>query len=393
MIMITFEEGYDIVVQSAKEGESEQLGLNDSLGRILAEDVFSDVDMPPFNKSAVDGYACRKSDLANELTVIETIPAGVVPGKVVGQFQCSKIMTGAVVPQGADTVIMVEDTVEVGSSAIKFMLDKTRTNICYTGEDVRVNDQVLSKGIKIRPQDIAVLASVGKATLMVYKRIKIGIISTGDELVEPDKIPSESQIRNSNAAQLIAQVLVMGAEPHYLGIALDTKESTLNKISQAIAENDVVLLTGGVSMGDFDYVPEVFNELGVKTRFKSLAIQPGRPTVFGETENCFLFGLPGNPVSSFVLFEVLVKPFVYRLMGHHSDPTLIKLPMGKTYSRKKSARKSLIPVTISSDGYVYPVEYHGSAHIHSYIFADGLVVIEIGKTSIKKGDFVDVRQI
>jgi molybdopterin molybdotransferase len=393
MKMITFEEGYSVVMQFARPGDTEQVELNNSLGRVLAEDIFSDVDMPPFNKSAVDGYACRKLDLENELTVIETIPAGVVPEKLVGQYQCAKIMTGAVVPEGADTVIMVEDTEEVGYSIIKFSRNKTHTNICYTGEDVRINDHVLSKGTLIRPQDVAVLASVGKANPMVYKKIKVGIISTGNELVEPGKVPSKSQIRNSNASQLVAQVKNMGAEPHYLGIALDTKKSTFEKISQAIVENDVVLLTGGVSMGDFDYVPEVFNDLNIKTKFKSLAIQPGRPTVFGVTENCFLFGLPGNPVSSFVLFEVLVKPFVYQLMGYHFDPVPVKLPMGRIYSRKKSARKSLIPVTISKDGCVYPVEYHGSAHIHSYVFADGVTVIEIGETSIEKGDIVDVRQI
>ena len=146
-------------------------------------------------------------------------------------------------------------------------------------------------------------------------------------------------------------------------------------------------------MGDYDYVPEIMKELGININFKSLAIQPGRPTVFGVTSDRYLFGLPGNPVSSFVLFEVLVKPMIYRLMGHHFKPVTLMLPIGKTYTRKKSARKSMLPVCIKADGKVYPVEYHGSAHIHSYIFADGLIEVPIGETLIKEGDIVNVRQI
>jgi len=174
-------------------------------------------------------------------------------------------MTGGVVPEGADTVIMVEHTEETGESRIRFVNEKTSPNVCYTGEDIKTNDQVLNKGTMIRPQEIAILASVGVSRTEVFKQPVIGVISTGDELVEPDVTPGLSQIRNSNASQLMAQVKEANAIPKYFGIAKDTEASTREIITRALEESDVVLLTGGVSMGDFDYVPKVLNDLGIRT--------------------------------------------------------------------------------------------------------------------------------
>ncbi len=372
--------------------DAEQVQINDAPGRILANDVFSDMDMPPFNKSAVDGYACRKIDLSGELKVIEIIPAGKSPEKTVTPGKCAKVMTGGVVPEGADTVIMVEDVEELEDDKIRFVKNKTSTNICYTGEDIHKNDKVLENGTLIRPQEIAVLASVGMAKPMVYKQPVVGIISTGDELVEPDQIPEISQIRNSNATQLMAQVKACNVVPAYFGIAKDTEESTREIIKRALETSDMVLLTGGVSMGDFDYVPKVLNELGIEIHFKSIAVQPGRPTVFGTREGKFLFGLPGNPVSSFVQFELLVRPLLHEMMGNKFKALTFDLPMGETYHRRKTKRKSFLPVLIKN-GKVWPVSYHGSAHIHSYIFADGIVAVEIGNTTLEEGALVNVRQI
>ncbi|MCK5838437.1 MAG: molybdopterin molybdotransferase MoeA, partial [Bacteroidales bacterium] len=348
--MISFEEAYSTVIDAAKIVGLEKVTHEKSLNRILAEDVISDVDMPPFNKTAVDGFACRKEDLANELEIIELIPAGQLPIKKVEANQCAKIMTGAMVPEGADTVIMVEHTKSPGENKIKFVKEKTSTNICYLAEDVKRGETVLKKGVRIKPQDIAVMASVGCVNPLVYRKISVGVISTGNELVEPDKLPALSQIRNSNASQLVAQVNRLGLEAHYTGIALDTRESTRMMITLALAESDVILLSGGVSMGDYDYVPEIFEELGINILFKSIAVQPGRPTLFCEKDGKYLFGLPGNPVSSFVLFEILVKPFLYKLMGHNYHAFTVRAPMGIDYFRKKSTRKSLLPVLLREDG-------------------------------------------
>jgi molybdopterin molybdotransferase len=390
--MITFEEALEIVISAAQTKGNERVTLDTSIGRVLAADVFADMAMPPFNKSAVDGYACRLIDIHQPLEVVEEIPAGKQPAKAIGAGQCARIMTGAMVPEGADTVIMVEVTEEIADGKIKFTGDKTSPNICYTAEDVKAGQKVLEKGTLLRPQEIAILASVGVSGPEVFKKPVIGVISTGDELVEPDVKPRLSQIRNSNASQTIAQTTGAGASYIYFGIARDTEQATRQKIQLALDNSDIVILTGGVSMGAYDFVPKVLQELGINIRFKSLATQPGRPTVFGIKENKYVYGLPGNPVSSFVQFEMLVKPLIFQIMGHSFQPPLVKLPMGKTFTRKKTTRKTLLPVFIK-DGNVFPVAYHGSAHIHAYIFADGIVAMEVGRSEIKKGELVDVRQI
>ena len=393
--MIKFEEAFDIVLNSAKTSlDTERIEFTDSLGRILAEDVSSDINMPPFDKSAMDGFACRKKDINNELEIIEVLPAGKIPKKTISQNQCTKIMTGAIIPEGADTVIMVEFTELTEENKIRFTAEKTRSNICYFAEDIKKDDLVLKKGIEIKPQHIAVMASVGCTQPLVTKQPKIGIISTGDELVEPSEFPTKSQIRNSNGYQLIAQTKRAGAIANYIGIAEDSEKVTFNTITKALKENDIVLLTGGVSMGDFDFVPEIMKQCGVDIKFSSIAVQPGKPTTFGTfKDEKFIFGLPGNPVSSYTQFELLVRPLILKLMGISEIPTMLKMPMGAEYKRRKSVRKSFIPVNISADGKVYPVEYHGSAHIHSYVFADGIISIEIGRDKLEIGEMVDVRQI
>lgn len=371
---------------------AERVQIMDSLGRVLAEDIFSDIDMPPFNKSAVDGFACREADLDSNLEIIETIPAGKTPKFTVTEGKCSGIMTGSMLPEGADCVIMVEDTLILDNGRMRASQKQKSRNISVQGEDIKAGDRVLTAGTLIKPQHLAVLASTGKITPKVSKKVQVGILSTGDELVEPEHLPSAAKIRNTNAYQLSAQVTAAGALPRYEGIAADTETSLSAMLSYSLDRNDIVILTGGVSMGDFDYVPKVMADLDIEILFKSIAIQPGRPTVFGKKGNQFIFGLPGNPVSSFVIFEVLVKPFLLKSMGCTEEQEMLHLPLGTTFRRKKSERKSLIPVRIDN-GQVFPVEYHGSAHINAYTQAQGILMIEIGKTELLKGEIADVRSL
>jgi molybdopterin molybdotransferase len=390
--MIRFEEAYEMVMENAQPLRSEHVPMMDSLGRVLAENVYSDLDMPPFDKSAVDGYAIRMDDLALTLKVVEVIPAGKLPEKILKAGQCAKIMTGAMIPEGADGVIMIEDTMTLGNGNIRFTGKETRRNICFKGEDIKEGELVLSAGISIQPQHIAVLASVGKVNPLVFARAEVGVLSTGNELVEPVHVPAPSNIRNSNAYQLMAQSQKAGANPHYEGIALDTETSLTVFLRNALDQYDIVLLTGGVSVGDFDHVPEVMDKIGAKILFKSIAIQPGRPTIFGRKGNQFIFGLPGNPVSAYVVFEMLVKPFLRKMMGDSSQPNDLLLPLGMDYSRTNSTRKSFLPVKIEH-GEVFPLEYHGSAHINAYTMANGIIMMEIGENSLEKGKIVNVRQI
>ena len=390
--MITIEKAYEIVLQNAYQLETEKVIFTNSLGCILAEDIKSDIEMPPFDKSAMDGYACRKQDVNNTLEIIEVIPAGKTPEKEIGTNQCAKIMTGAPIPKGADFVVKVESTEETENKFVKVISKVGKDNISYKGEDVKTGQLVLNKGIEIKPEHIAVFASVGYTDVLVGKQPKVGIISTGDELVEPNKEPSVSQIRNSNAYQLIAQVKSCGAIPYYYGIADDTPEDTYDKLSSALSESNIVLLTGGVSMGAFDFVPDVMKKAGVEILFDSIAVKPGKPTTFGIAGKRFCYGLPGNPVSSFIQFELLVKPLIYKLMHRTVNPLEFQLPMGIDFSRRTTDRKAYLPVYIENSQ-VFPVDYHGSAHLHALTLAHGVISIEIGKELIKKGELVHVRQI
>lgn len=391
--MTTFEEAYNIVVSSAKPLNKKTVTLEHALNRALAEDIFSDMNMPPFDKSAMDGYACRREDLHNELIVLETIAAGSIPAMTIGKNQCSKIMTGAKIPEGADCVLMVEHTQITGQNKIHFTGKITANNISYKAEDIKKGEIVLRKGILLKPQHIAILASVGCYNVPVSGQPRVAIISTGDELVEPSEIPAPIQIRNSNAYQLIAQVVNAHAIPVYYGIAKDDPVLTETMINKALSENDVVLITGGVSMGDYDFVPEILRKNNIKLLFEKLEVKPGRPTVFGINDSKYVFGLPGNPVSSYVIFEMLTKPLLYKMMGYNYTPAKIMAPLESGYSRKNADRLAWVPVKFTEKGGVNLVEYHGSAHVNSLCFADGLITIPVGVTEIKKGEPVDVRQI
>jgi molybdopterin molybdotransferase len=390
--MLPFEKAYDIVMNSSFRTGHEEIHFTKSLNRILAADVVSDMDMPPFNKASVDGFACKKSDLNNELEIIETIPAGKWPEKRVNTNQCSRIMTGAPVPDGADCVIMVEDTEVPGSGKMRFTASSTKENIAFKGEDIRKGDVVIKAARQITPQDIAVMATVGHTSVTVSKIPDIAIIISGDEIVEPDNIPDLSQIRNCNAYQLIAQADRAGVSARYYGIARDDEEETFSIISGAIAENDLVLITGGVSMVDYDFVPAVLERAGVKILFTRVAVQPGKPTTFGVHPKALVFGLPGNPVSSYVQFELLVRPLIYKMMGFLWEPLSISLLMKDRFSRSSSDRMGLIPVIITRDGFAEAVEYHGSAHISALPGASGIISIPRGVNIIEKGE-VTIRLI
>lgn len=390
--MIEFYEALNIIEKEAHVRGTEQLPLQEATGRVLAQDVASDTDMPPFNKSAMDGFACRRSDLGNRMKIIETVKAGDIPINSVGENQCVRIMTGGKVPGGADCVIMVEQTVQEGEY-VRFTGSKTTGNIAFRGEDLKKGDLALPKGILISPRHIAILASAGCARPLVFIRPRVAVLTTGDEIIEPDKIPEGTSIRNSNGPQLVAQIAGMGALPYYFGIVKDSPGATEAAVGEALETSDAVLITGGVSMGDFDFVPSVLKSAGVELFFEKVAIKPGRPTVFGKKGKIPVFGLPGNPVSAFTIFELMVKPLLFRMMGHEYRPPVLRLPIGQDYSRKKADRIAWTPVSLNMQGEVIPADYHGSGHIHSLAGAWGIMGMEAGIYSYTKGEKVNVRQI
>ena len=391
--MISFEEALEITTSFALPCKTEKIDLFGALNRTLAEDIFSDLAMPPFNKSAMDGYACRKSDLKNQLQVIEEIPAGSAPTKIITENQCSRIMTGAMVPEGADFVIMKEDIEEVAIDLVQCTRETSKNNICFKGEDVKNGDLVLKNGEVILPAHIAILASVGCSNPLVYLSPSVAVISTGNELVEPNEIPAISQIRNSNGYQLIAQVQQLGITPDYLGIVRDDEISLVEVLSGALDKYDVTIISGGVSVGDFDFVPKILKQIDVNIQIHGMDVRPGKHQLFGERSNHYIFGMPGNPVSSYVQFEVLVKPFLNALMGKTAEQSFLYLPLEADYTRKKGDQMIFIPVTLTGQSTVMPLEYHGSAHIHSYINAFGIMEIPKGISQLKKGDYLRVRSL
>jgi molybdopterin molybdotransferase len=227
----------------------------------------------------------------------------------------------------------------------------------------------------------------------VSKRPKVGVIATGDELVEPQAKPSAWQLRNSNSSQLIAQLESICVCVNYYGIARDTVKEIDAIFKKAAAENDVVLISGGVSMGDFDLVPDILRQNNIELLFEKVAIKPGKPTVFGKSGNLFCFGVPGNPVSTFAVFELLIKPFLYKLMGHDYIPANIQMELGETIRRKDTERLGWMPVKITDSGELIHIEYHGSAHINALRDANGLVSMDVGVAEIPKGTVVPIRLI
>ncbi len=390
--MISFEEALAITEKYKPAGSVERIPFTESLGRCLAEDIISDMDMPPFNKSAVDGYACRRDDLGNDMVIKGVAAAGRPASVKVGRGECIKIMTGAAVPEGADWVFMVEYA-EESNGKVSFTGKAFNDNIAKRGEDIRKGDVALKAGRELAPQDIAVLATVGAVEVTVSKKPVIGVISTGDELVEPYEKPSVSQIRNSNGYQLVAQAIRAGAEAIYYGIAPDNEDETYRMVITGMDECDILLLTGGVSAGDFDMVPLVMERAGIKILFDRVAVQPGKPTTFGIHDDAIVFGLPGNPVSSFVQFELFVKPMIKRTLKVNKIVRNKRHLIAVDYRRKRTGRMTWVPVMADSDDYVIPVEYHGSAHINALPDAYGLMQVPVGVAEIKKGEAVNVRQI
>ncbi|WP_430815053.1 molybdopterin molybdotransferase MoeA [Carboxylicivirga sp. RSCT41] len=389
--MIQYEEAITVIKQQSEVLSEEHIELRSALNRVLASDVCIDMNMPPFNKSAMDGYACRRADLGNELKIIETIFAGKDPENKIEENECAKIMTGAVVPEGADCVFMIEDAELINDAFVRCTNTSTKSNISLKGEDALKGDVLLAANTRLEARHLPVLAMAGHTMVKVCRLASVAIIASGTELVEPSETPQSFQIRNSNSSQLLAQLQQCGITASYKGIIKDDGDLLEKSISMALQQNDVLVLTGGVSVGEYDLIPDLLKKLGYEIMVSKTAIQPGKPMVFARKGNSYCFGLSGNPVSSYIQFELYVRPFLYALMGHNYQPTQLSLPVSTDYSRKKDARLLFAPATINEKSEVVPLNFHGSAHINGLSAALVLFEIPIGTKEIKKGDLVNVR--
>jgi molybdopterin molybdotransferase len=391
--MITHNEALKIVLDSDFRTETENILVSESLNRVLADDAHSGIFMPPFNKSMVDGYACLKNDLDKELVLDAIVGAGNLSSMEILPGHCIKVMTGAPVPKNTELVVMIEDVSITNSNRIVVENKKSSVNVSPKGEDIKAGDKVLAKGTLLKPFHCGILATIGKSMVEVYKKVKVGIIVTGDEIIEPGNELASAQIYNSNAYQIINNCRTLNIVPEYFGIAHDSYEGVESAIKSMLEKNDVLIITGGVSMGDYDYVAPVLKNSGMVVKFDSIFAQPGRPLVFATDGKKFCFGMPGNPVSGLVLFETIVKPFLYQTMGHNFKACISQYKLKNKLVRKKGWRKSFYPVKLNDDNTVSAIAYHGSAHLNAYSEAFGITAMEIGVLEIKEGQIIDVRQI
>jgi molybdopterin molybdotransferase len=366
----------------------QQVPIRQARGRVLAEALPARVDSPPFSKAAMDGYALRSADAADRYRILEMIAAGDAPEHRVAAGQCSKIMTGAMMPEGADKIVRVEFTRE-SEGWMTVVEPEPYENIIYRGENLRCGDTLLEPKM-LKAQDIGVLASQGYADVPVAAVPLVGVITTGSELRVPGQPLENGQIYDSNGPQLCAQVEAVHARCRSYGTVPDEPKQLAAAIEAALAECDLVLLSGGVSMGDLDFVPGVLKSLGAEILFHKLAVKPGKPTLFARRARSFVFGLPGNPVSTFIIFEVFVKAFLFRRMGIAGTPRLVRGTLAQTVKRRDAQRLEYRPVRLEGRRIV-PLSYHGSSHLSALREAEGLIRIEIGTTSLTEGSELDVR--
>jgi molybdopterin molybdotransferase len=397
MEYLTVTDAQECILKSVAVLDAETVSIEHSLGRVLAGDVSANRDLPPYDVSAMDGYAVHSADLKNlpaMLDVIEDIKAGDMPARTVQAGQCARIMTGAPVPQGADAVIRVEDTQALSENKVQINAAvKPGNDIRLRGEGMRNKDVVLTAGTGITPGVIGVLATVKAAQLQVYRRPRVAILSTGNELediddpVDPDKIP------NSNSYALMAQVQALGIEPDLLGIARDDP-AELEEYLQRGLRFDVLLVSGGTSVGVHDYVRPIIESLGVQMKFWRVAMKPGHPVAFGITAHTRFFGLPGNPVSSMVCFEQFVAPALRRMMGH---ARLFRRTLAARLThdlKHQPGRTEFVRVTLVKEEGGYAATStgaQGSGMLLSMARADGLMVVPADSARLAAGEQVTVQ--
>jgi molybdopterin molybdotransferase len=396
--MLSVAEAQAIVQQHAHPLSPEPAPLTPALlGLVLAEDITGDIDMPPYDKALMDGFAVRSMDLAEGrgiLSVIDEITAGQTPRIPVGPGQAIQIMTGAPLPAGADAVVMIERTQALEDNRIR-VEDKPPTpgqNVLARGREIRQGEIVLPQGTVLRPQELGILATVGRTTVRVHPRPQVAVLCTGDEIVEPSATPGLGQIRNGNGPMLEAQVQRAQARPRFLGIARDRLESLRPLVADGL-RSDVLVLSGGVSAGKLDLVPAVLQELGVQPHFHKVEMKPGKPVFFGTRGPTLVFGLPGNPVSSLVCFELFVRPALQRLRGHaQPGPHVVMAALAEDFAYRTD-RPTYYParLEVSGTGWrVGPVPWFGSADLRGLARANALILFPSGDHRHRKGQFCSV---
>ncbi|HWA97699.1 MAG TPA: gephyrin-like molybdotransferase Glp [Pirellulales bacterium] len=399
--MLSVEEALRLVVEHAQPLAARRVGRSNALGRVLAEDVASDIDSPPFDRSTVEGYALRAADLTGgvaELRVLEEVVAGALPMMPVEPGAATRVMTGAPIPAGADAVVMIERSqlVARGDSAERVRIDEPRCsigqNIARRASAMRVGQIVIARGQSLRSVEIGLLAEVGRDDVMVVPSPQVSVVATGNELVDPAVKPNLGQIRNSNGSMLAAAAAECGAHVLPPQTAHDDRDTLRHILGPALEAADVLVVSGGVSVGVLDLVPATLESLGVEQVFHKVRAKPGKPVWFGvhrsETRTRLVFGLPGNPLSSFVGFQLFVRPAIRRLQGRSDlqlQETTAKLEIAFT---NRGDRETYVPSRMGVDQHgatIRPVGSTGSGDLASMARADALMRLPGGTRTYEAG--------
>jgi molybdopterin molybdotransferase len=399
MAVLKFDQARESVIEQVRLGRKlaapETLSLLESAGRVLAEPVSADRDLPPFHRSTRDGYAVRSADteqLPTRLRLRGQVKAGASFSGTVGPQECVEIMTGAPVPDGADAVVMVEHTASQEEWVEVRRGVAPRENVVPRGSEARRGDCLVPAGRRIGYSEVGMMAAVGKQDVTVYRRPRVAILPTGDEVVELGVAPGPYQIRNSNSLSLQVQVASAHCVPEALGIAPDREDRLREMISEGLRA-DLLLLSGGVSAGKYDLVEKVLGELGAEFFFDGVAIQPGRPLVFGRAKGTFFFGLPGNPLSTMVTFELFVRPALALLSGEDAAPLIFLGARLARDVRRKPGLAAFLPALLEGRGHdplVSPVEWKGSGDLASLNRANGYLAIPEHAEELRAGEWVSV---
>jgi molybdopterin molybdotransferase len=391
---LTFVDARETVLRTVRQGRTypavEEVPLAGASGRVLAAGAAADRDSPAVARSVRDGYAVRSADLPGKLEMIGEVRAGERFAGVLAAGQAVEIMTGAPIPSGADAVVMIEHTRREGSRVVIDRAADAWQFINPRGCEAAEHEVLLHAGKRLDYTDIALLASVGRSRIGVYRRPVVAIVPTGDEIVEVHEIPEEFQVRNSNAWSLAAQVTRAGGTPEVLPVARDTVEHTRQIVAQGL-EADLLLLSGGVSAGKYDVVERVLAEFGAEFYFDRVLIQPGQPLVFGRARGKFFFGLPGNPSSTMVTFEVFARAALELLAGQ--EETALHLPLARLTCefRHRLGLTRFLPARLSADAAeVTPVNWHGSGDIPALTRANAYLVADPDRAEYAPGELIRI---
>jgi len=387
--MIALQEAFSLLDETLDgfRPPTETLPVPEAQGRVLHADQKSRLDLPPFDKSAMDGYAVLAGDERDEYRLIEKIRAGKPGTRKLVEGTTVKVMTGAAVPAGTGRVIMQEQT-EEDNDRVRVHKHGGPSHVCKQGEDLKTGDVILKAGARLGALEIANLVSSGITEVEVARQPRLSIISTGDEIMDDPGQIGPGKIMNSNGPMLAAL-----ASQHELPVTgqcvlRDDEEATHRGIHAALEETDILVLSGGVSVGEFDFVLDSLSDAGLQIRFSRLAVKPGKPTVFSWSGEKCAFGLPGNPVSAYLMFHLFVLRAVARMTGAQPPVREIRLRLNRDFSRRRIDRLEFVPARLDNDGTISAVEFHGSAHLSAVLSADGFFQAPIGAAKLKAGDEV-----